>query len=560
MTARPQPTSARPLLTLLVALLMTLGNAFEPFAIDDACHHYYASQAAREPLRPYEFEVVWHQQPSPAWEVMVPPVYPYLWAPAIALFGDAPVAWRLWFLPLHWLFCWGLLALLQRYARAHEVPLLWFLALGPTVLPGINHMLEMPLLAFGIAGLAVLHQSFDRRSNLLACASGGLLGLALQTKFSALAFVGPWCMFAVLHGRWRELLYSLAGCAAVAGGIEALVALSHGGQSYFLHHLTKPRPRSFANLLTGMFVQFGVLGALPTLLALVALPAPRWILHKAIVVYALGHALVLLVPGEPGAARSLLAPGTAACLVMALYTWGTAAWLLWRLTAPALGELRRHGLRGDPDGAAVPLALVGWVVAEVALSLLMSPFAAARRALTALLALTVAAGWLAARRPDTGPAVRRLALCSALLGIGYQVVDGLDGQAAELAATRATAAVRAIDANAPIYFGGGWSFEFYAPRAGMQPLRRAETDLQPGDFVVVGSIDGQELPWFGIDDRLQRVETVAITDAVPLSVQICYYSGLRPFEAQVGPRYVATVYRATVAIPNGTLRANAPPR
>ena len=42
--------------------------------------------------------------------------------------------------------------------------------------------------------------------------------------------------------------------------IEALVALSHSGESYFLHHLTKPRPRSFANLLTGMVVQFGVLG------------------------------------------------------------------------------------------------------------------------------------------------------------------------------------------------------------------------------------------------------------------------------------------------------------
>lgn len=58
----------------------------------------------------------------------------------------------------------------------------WGLALGPAVLPGLNLMLEVPMLSLGLSSLVVLQRAFDRRSVSLAIAAGVLWGLALQTK------------------------------------------------------------------------------------------------------------------------------------------------------------------------------------------------------------------------------------------------------------------------------------------------------------------------------------------------------------------------------------------
>jgi 4-amino-4-deoxy-L-arabinose transferase-like glycosyltransferase len=63
--------------------------------------------------------------------------------------------------------------------------------LGSAVLPGLNLMLEVPMLSLGLSSLVVLHRAFDRRSVSLAIAAGVLWGLALQTKYSAMAMFPP---------------------------------------------------------------------------------------------------------------------------------------------------------------------------------------------------------------------------------------------------------------------------------------------------------------------------------------------------------------------------------
>lgn len=543
----PTPQPHRPwLVALWVALVMNLLNLFEPLTVDDVCHHYYAAQVAAAPLDPYGFDLVWHQKPAPAWDVMVAPVHSYYWAPAIRLFGDSPVAWHLWFLPVHWLFCHGLLLLLRRFARPHAAPLLAAIALGPNVLPGINLMLEVPMLALAFASVNVLLRAFDRRCLIAAFGAGCLLGLAFQTKYSAMGWFGPWLLLGVWHGRYRELLVGLLAAAATALGIEGLIALSHGGGSYFLRCLELTQRRDWHHIGRGMMLHVAVLGMPAALLALRGLGLRGRTVAVAGCVYALGYLGIACVRDEDDRSAMDGAIDSLGYLAMAAVTWGTASWLVTRLLWRAVPRLLRGGLRrGLPTAMRGGLFFAAWFAGEIVSSLVVSPFPAARRVLMVTIALTVAAGWLCARRRGTAVTVRNVAITSVLLGIGYQTIDFVEGRAWVDAAKGTVEYAHRLDPQAKVFFTGGWGFEFYAPRAGMSPLLRGVTQVRQGDFIAVGSIDGDELPWFEWSGKMEKVDELAFgTDGLPLSVQQNYYSGRRPLDNQATARFFVFVFRA----------------
>ncbi len=549
----------------VVALVMNLSNLFEPLAVDDVCHQYYAEQVAKAPLQPFEFDLVWHQKPVPAWDVMVAPVNSYYWAPAVLLFGGADggstVGWKAWYLPVHFLFCWSLLLLLRRVVPRHADWLLAMLALGPAVLPGVNLMLEVPMLSLAFSSLCVLLRACDRRSLGTAVLAGVLWGLAFQTKYSAMGFFGPWLLVAMLRGSWREFAVGFAAAAATALGIEGLVSLSHGGGSYFLRQLERTQIRDWGHILRGMFLQVGMLAAPGSILGLHALRAPRLLCRLSAALF--GGALIVIAV-VPDADERALADGaldSIAYLLVSLATWATIAWVVLALLGRFVRQLRSCRQRGvGPWRPSMlwSLGLACWVPGEVLSSFVVSPFPAARRSMLVVLAFTFAVGWLAQHRRRLSGIVGRTAVLSALLGLGYQGIDLLEGRAVTNVARDAVAAVRARDPNATIYFSGGWAFEFYAPRAGMKPFLRDAVEAKVGDYVVLGSIDGSEKPWFEMEspqwrDRVEFVATIEGGDAVPLSTQFHYYCGRRPLDGQVGPRFVAWVFRVRVPFRAGEL-------
>ena len=542
----PAATSAPLWFSLVIALAMNLSNLFEPLTVDDACHALYAAQVAKEPLRPFEFELDWHQKPVVAWDVMVAPVNSYYLAPAMAWFGDSPVAWKAWFLPVQWLFCHSLLRLLVLFVGRHARALLVAIALGPSVLPGVNLMLEVPMLAPALTSLVVLLRAIDRRHLGIAAFAGLLLGLALQTKYSAMGFLAPWGLFAAVRGGWRELACGVAVAAAVAGCIEALVGLSHGGGSYFLRQLELTQLRDWGHLLRGMFLQVGGLGMPVALLAAFALGLAPWLRWGALCVYGLGYASIVSAPrfGAVVGGRSVdsIAHGG-----MALLTWGLLGLLFARIGAIAWSRWRADRLGMTTRTAGL---LLVWFAAEMAASLLVSPFPAARRSMLVVLVFAIATAWLAVRRRGGGRALRTFAIASLGLGGLYQGIDCLDSNAVVAGARGTIEYTRGIDPAARVYFTGGWGFEYYAPRYGMAPFCRGRTQVQRGDFVAVGSVDGDEEPWFDwrAPGWLQKVDPqpheIAIGDGVPVSLLMNYYSGRRSLDAQVGPRFVVRVYRA----------------
>jgi hypothetical protein len=524
----------------VVALVMCLTNAIEPLTVDDVCHHYYAAQVAAAPLRPFDFEVLWHQKPVPAWDVMVAPVQSYWWAPAIALFGESPVAWKLWFFPLHWLFCASLLACLQRFVPRQAALAMAAIALGPTVLPGINLMLELPMLAFAFAGTALLLRAFEQRGERFALLAGLALGLALQTKYSAMAFAPTWLLLGFLRSRRRETLTALSAAAATALTIEGLLALSHDGSSYFLRQLTTTQTRDWAHLVRGMLLHTGLLAMPAALVGLAALGAPRWLRGLLLVGYGTGHTIIAGVPDADG--RGLIdgAADSIAYLAMATLTWLSLLAIFARLGWSAVCAQRR-GRFGA--AAATRAFLCLWFGAEIAMSFLMSPFPAARRTLMVVAVATIAAAYLAACTRQLR-LLREGALGAVLLGLAYQGIDVLESRAPVAAAAEAQRFARQVAPGAGVWFSGGWGFEFHAPRHGMAPLLRGQSRVKKGDLVCVGSIDGSEEPWFEWHPDLERIGEVAAGDAVPLSLQLGYYCGRRPLDGQVGPRFVVWIYRA----------------
>lgn len=548
LTAPSTPKRSLAAIALLLAVVMNAANLLEPVAVDDVCHHYYAAQVAAAPTAPYEFEPVWHQKPVPGWTIMVAPVHSYYWAPGIWLFGDSVVGWHLWFLPVQWLFCYSLLSLLHRWLRRGAVAITTAIALGPAVLPGLNLMLEIPMLALGLTSLVWLQRAFDRRAIAPAIVAGVFWGLAFQTKYSAMALFPPWFLLALLRWRWREWAAGFAATVAMVLAVEGLLSLSHGGGSYFLQQLSYTQTREWDHLFKGMFQQVGVLAMPGALLALVGLGARRGVVIAVAMVYVVGLAIVGLLPDDGTRTLADGAPDSIAYVTMSAVTW--------LVVGATLGLYLRSGLRGLPGwrqpgwrlsaGRAMRLFLVLWCLCEIVSSFVVSPFPAARRVLMVVVAFTVAGGWLAVRRAGTAAAVRTIAFGAALLGAFVQAVDYVEGHAWIDAAESTAAYARERHPGARVYFTGGWGFEFYAPRAGLAPLLEDRVQLEAGDLVALGSIDGIETEWFEPDPRLELIEELPFgVDALPFSTQFCYYSGQRPLDGQVGPRFVVRILRAT---------------
>jgi hypothetical protein len=209
---------ARPLAPpLLAAIALTLANAWKPLVIDDPVYVAFARHVAAHPFDPYGFELYWWTaEPEPAMRVgTLTPVLPYWLAGAMTLFGDSPVAWKLSLFPFALALSGSLAFLLRRWAPVLATPVLFALVLGPGVLPSLNLMLDVPALALGLLGYAVCVLACERRDARLALLCGVLVGLAMQTKYSAVVYAGLVLAHAAIHRRPREGALALAAAAGL---------------------------------------------------------------------------------------------------------------------------------------------------------------------------------------------------------------------------------------------------------------------------------------------------------------------------------------------------------
>jgi hypothetical protein len=290
----------------------------------------------------------------------------------------------------------------------------------------------------------------------------------------------------------------------------------------------------------------GGTAALPALLALVGLGASRWIVTGAALATGLAFAAIPVLPRPPVfeaenffAVHAAHFPEIFLFLPLGLSAAGV-------LVAVALRLLRR----GDQAGRAADRVLVLWLGLEIAGFFLFSPYVAARRVIGLVVAATLLAARAASRRASERDA--RIGVWTATafgiaLGALYFGADLSDAQTRRSLVERVARQLPRLGADREretIWYSGHWELQYYAERAGMRPVIAGESELQPGDWLLLCS--GTTMPPLAIPlDRLEIRDQLPATSAWPWSTISRYYEGPVPLIRQPETQAVAWIFRVT---------------
>lgn len=546
-----------------LALVFTLLNAAKPLVIDDAAYYYFARQITRDPLRPYAFSMMWYQWPHPANEVLAPPVLPYWWAIALALFGENAFLWKLWLFPFSLLFVGGLDGLLRRFAHGVVTPVLWMTVLSPTFLPSLNLMLDVPALGLSLTALAIFFRAFNRGSMAGGAVAGLLAGLAMETKYTA--FLAPVVMLLYASLFWgrpfkvnfrRRMLVAFLAVLVAAGMFvfwEAMIASFHG-ESHFLCNLRQNDStfRDKVNLALPLFLILGSVSAPVILLSLTALGSPRTVVIGMGVALAGGYGLIAMAcpsPVETARFEDILFGA------YSLFTLGTAAAILARPLVCHLTEMDPKEsdvfLLIPPTGPETRFTmtdgfLVLWLGIELLGCFAITPFPAVRRVMGIVIVGTLLAARLASRTcqvPRRQGLLRGVAAAGIAWGFSYYGLDLMGAFAEKKAVERSAEIVRQAEPTGRIWYVGHWGFQHYAERAGMKPVIPEQSYLSSGDWLVVpdGDVNFQVIL---VDSNCTEPAAVFdVDDALPLRTLPNFYGGSRPLKYDSGPHLTVRIYR-----------------
>jgi hypothetical protein len=538
---------------LLLALLFTLLNAFKPLCIDDALYYYHAKQISQHPLDPYGFIIFWNDYPEPAVQNLAPVMMQYWWAIAIRIFGDDPFAWKMWLLPYAFLLVFSLHSLLRRFAAGYENILTWMVVISPVVLPSFNLMLDVPVLALSLGAIVVYLRASERNSFLLASLAGLVAGIAAQTKYNGLVAPGVMLVHSFIFRKLR-----LAGLAAMIAGLffvswEGFIVLT-AGRSHFLaqsqtYGSVNPLAK-YAYLAWPLVTIMGAVAPFLTLIALFALGIRRKTLLLVAVVVLLGYTAIAFAPARLQTfGRTYHTPEaglTLAHIVFSVYGiafFGSLLLVTRNLVAPSTGSRRLQTAWREHQS---DLFLAGWWAIEIVAYFGLSPIPAVRRVLSLLVVSTLLIGRLAAMTLGTGSiAVRRAAFGSMLLGLLFYAVDFRDAYVEKSAVEQAGNQIAAIGPAANTWYVARWGFQFYAERVGMKPVIPDQSDLQPGDWLVMSDSIYFPKPLAAHLDRykIDPVAQVVIEDRLPLQTMLGYYNSGLPIQHHEGPRKGVRIYR-----------------
>jgi hypothetical protein len=539
---------------VLLALLFTALGSIKPIHIDEACYYYFARHIARNPLDPLRFQVLWYEVPQDANSVLAPPVMVSWWALGMYLlrsFGEHPVLWKVWLLPFVLLFVFSLHALLRRFARGLERPLLWMTVLSPVILPGLNLMPDVPALALSLCAVVMFLRAIDQRGASawgLAVLAGLLAGLGMQTKYTGFLAPGALLLAAIVRG--RPFLWPLAaGPAALVFVAWELLTDRLYGESHFLLQLrySSQTLEDKAALVLPLLSTVGGVAPVVGLLGLAGLGVSRAGMLAAGGVVGLGFVAVAATGITFNVEVPFQGPFDISLPDLIYTTWGLAmfgilAAVAWRLGRGLLGgDPGRYDRRDD-------WFLILWLALEVVGYFPLTPFPAVRRVMGLVVVATLLAGRLASRgsqAPERQRAVKVIAAFNMSLGLMFYVVDLIDAHAQKEAAETASAFIRREVEGSKVWYAGHWGFQYYAEHAAMEPVVPDRSELQAGDWLVLpdARIDQQH---FVVDEhRTGPAFRHVVRDWVPLKTVANYYGGWTPLDHKQGSRLEVEVRRVT---------------
>lgn len=189
---------------LLVCLFFFLNK---PFHIDDTVVLHISSKILQDPLRPFDGDFFWLSQPDPLFKVTTnPPLVSYWLAPFIALAGYREWVLHAAMLPFLMLLGWGMVRLSVRFiGQEHASWATWGLILSPAVIPSVNVMRDVPMVALFIAGMALWVEGIDKKHWKLTALGAFVGGMGVLAKYSGLLFLPLAGAYLLTQREWRPL-------------------------------------------------------------------------------------------------------------------------------------------------------------------------------------------------------------------------------------------------------------------------------------------------------------------------------------------------------------------
>ena len=476
----------------LFALAIGFANVGKAVHIDDPVHLLIADAIVKDPLHPMRAYVFWGDAPAPAFELNQPHGFFYLLA-AVRVFSTSIPALQLVLVPFVLLIAFSFyriaLRLLVTKGRAELATA--FLLVSPALLPSINLMVDVPLLALLLFFLFLL---VERRLAL----AGIALGAALWVKYTALAFVPLAVLRALptssLKPNPRLALPSSDQIALIAVPFLMLVAWSVlnlydiGAIHMFARTLgSAARPefgQSFALLVARALLWFvtcgGVMCLTGSLFRYAILTDRReQVVFVAVRLFLIGLAALF---GQALAQSGLRTPFSGEPVSLSLaraifFVWGYDAMVLV-LDGFKLRPLSKVGMRTLDSEWLLQMAFVGVGVFIVTLS----PFVAVRH----VLLVTPIAILFAFKKLDHKKNTRKLigAAFAVTMGltIGISLADRTLAGAYRDHVLAFTTSLKSREGA--VYYVGHWGVQWYAA-TDLEPYIPGKTELHSGDRLLV---------------------------------------------------------------------------
>jgi len=474
--ASEAPRAARRRSAGLALLLLLCVGPFlaRPIHLDEPVFVWVARQIARDPLDFYGFELNWTGTREPVHAFMMnPPLASYYLALVASALGWSDAAVHAAFVPVALAALLGAVALA---ARLSSRPLIAGLAtlFSPAFLASCTMAMSDTLaLALWLWALVLWDRGLRDASRGRLAAAALLAGLAALSEYFALALIPLLALHAALTARRAG-----AWLAALALPLGMIAAYEWAGAQLYGHSPLLGAAGYVADY------HGATLAAHARKLALGLVFAGGGAASLLFLAPALGpgrERLRWLLPLGLGCGKLVLAlaiaRGAGASTLAQLFVWCAAG---VGVLALALGDLLRTR---RPESA----LLFAWVLGCFAFASFLNWTPNAR----SVLPLVPAVGILVARRLDRRAAAGRparpagiaagLALAAAL---SVAVLDA-DARLASASRAAAEALVGGLRAGgARVWFQGHWGFQYYAEALGAEPLDRARSQLEAGDWIL----------------------------------------------------------------------------
>ena len=430
------------------------------------------------------------------------------------------------------------------------------------MLPGLNLMLDVPALALGLLGYALFVLACERPDARIALASGLVLGLAMQTKYSAVVYPALVLVHAAIYRRPREGAVALLAAAGLFVGWESLLFARYQ-QSHLLAGIERLQtlellPALAASRSRDAGEQRALLDALPALAAgrHAALPGSargggsRREAHPRAGGGAIAAARVRRDrrAAAPARLRGRGLLRRALRLLPELFVFVPLGLCVAIAIGCAAARSLRGGASSDPR---VDRVLVAWLLLEIVGYFAISPYPAVRR----VIGLGVAAALLAARAAcqarrcsrTPAPAAQIAAAFGVALGLLYFGSDLADAIARRAAIARAEQRLTQLGADRTretLWYNGHWELQFYAEEAGMHAVVAGESQLRPRDWLLLTENTTQPPISFPADRFREEDELLAMSRS-PWSTMPLYYDGPVPLRRQPEFQARARIFRVT---------------